>query len=268
MSFTEDELQAFNTILERRLSAHRRDMEQTLDRRMNALRRDLDQRLATAQQEILRALASQLSSQQNGLNATLNQKFDLQRRQVAQVVSQQAQGNQQHIEELMDRVQAAQLLGIEQLISQHFALQSRDEVVANAGGNAHLPPPRIEAIEVQTDLPWEDLVEVFGKVLDTRLAALNESLSVQLRNLREQVQAYRGDAASATNTREVLRGIEQLEHIIESMQVVMTTNHALLSNRLYHHQQLPLERAHQSAHTPSVNGVGDPLSLPGERSER
>jgi hypothetical protein len=269
MSFTEDELQAFNAILERRLSAHRHDMEQTLDRRMNALRRDLEQRLATAQQEILRALASQLSSQQNGLNTILNQKFDLQRKQVGQVVSQQAEGNQQQIEELMDRVQAAQLLGIEQLISQHFTLRSHDEVVADAGGKEHLSPPHIEAIEVQTDLPWEDLVEVFGKVLDTRLVAFNESLSVQLRNLYERVQAHSGDAATATNTHEVLRGIEQLEHIIESMQVVMTTNHALLSNRLYHHQQLPLERAHQSTHThaPSVNGVGDPLSLPGERSE-
>lgn len=280
MSFTEDELQAFNAILERRLSAHRHDMEQTLDRRMNALRRDLDQRLATAQQAILRALASQLSSQQNGLNTTLNQRFDLQRKQVAQVVSQQAEGNQQQIEELMDRVQAAQLLAIEQLISQHFALQPHDEAVVHTGGNEHLSPPHIEAIEVQTDLPWEDLVEVFGKVLDTRLATLNESiqammknweqyLSVQLRNLRGQVQAYSGDATSATNTHEVLRGIEQLEQIIESMQVVMTTNHALLSNRLYHHQQLPLERAHRGAHThtPSVNGVGEPLSLPGERSE-
>jgi hypothetical protein len=28
------------------------------------------------------------------------------------------------------------------------------------------------------------------------------------------------------------------------MQVTMTSNHALLSNRIYHHQQLPLERAH------------------------
>ncbi len=270
MSFTEDELQAFNAILERRLLAHRHEMEQTLDRHMNTLRRDLDQRLATAQQEILRALASQLSSQQNGLNTTLHQKFDLQRKQVAHVVSQQVKANQQQIEELMDRVQAAQLLGIEQLISQHFTLQSHDEAVAHAGGNEHTSPPHIEAIEVQADLPWQDLVDVFGKLLDTRLSALNESLSVQLRNLRGQVQSYSGDEASATSTHEVLRGIEQLERIIESMQVVMTTNHALLSNRLYHHQQLPLERAHPASHThmPSVNGVGEPLSLPGERSER
>jgi len=280
MSFTEDELQAFNAILDRRLSAHRHEMEQTFDRRMNALRHDLDQRLVTAQQEILRALASQLSSQQSELNTTLNQKLDAQRKQVAHVMSQQAEENQQQVGELMDRVQAAQLPEIEQLISRHFTLQSHDEPVVHTGGNEQVSPPHIEAIEVQTDLPWEDLVDVFGKVLDTRLSVLSESiqavmksweqqLSIRLRDLRGQVQPYSGDTASETHIHEVLRGIEQLERIIESMQVVMTTNHALLSNRLYHHQQLPLERAHPGSHshTPSVNGVSEPLSLPGERTD-
>jgi hypothetical protein len=70
---------------------------------------------------------------------------------------------------------------------------------------------------------------------------------------------------------EVFQSIEQLERIIESLQVAMTANHALLSNRLYHHQQLPLERAHggqqptnQVAH-PNGTGSGSPLSLTGER---
>ena len=44
----------------------------------------------------------------------------------------------------------------------------------------------------------------------------------------------------------MLHGIEHLEQIVESMQVVMTSNHALLSNRIYHHQQLPYERAHHA----------------------
>ncbi len=47
MSFTEDELQSFNTILEQRLNAHQRDMERALDQRMIEYRRELDQRLAT-----------------------------------------------------------------------------------------------------------------------------------------------------------------------------------------------------------------------------
>ncbi len=205
MAFTEDELQAFNTILERCLAAHRREVEQALDQRINALHRDLDQRLA---------------------------------------------------------------------------LQSTGERAAHAGGNEYIPPPHIEAIEVQTDLPWEDLADVFGKLLDVRFSALSESieaitrsleqhLSVQLRNLRGQVQPYKGDPASAMNINEILRGIEQLERIVESMQVVMTTNHALLSNRLYHHQQLPLDRAHPGSHThpTSINGVSNPLSLPGEHDD-
>jgi len=67
---------------------------------------------------------------------------------------------------------------------------------------------------------------------------------------------------------EVFQSIEQLERIIESMQVAMTANHALLSNRLYHHQQLPLERAHPGSRPPTPSAspdnthTGDPLSQP------
>jgi hypothetical protein len=280
MAFTEDELQAFNAILERRLAAHRREVEQAFDQRINALRRDLDQRLATAQQEILRILARPISNQQNGLDAILNQQFDVQQKHLTRIVSQQAEHNQQQTEELFDRIRTAQLLSIEQLLGQHLALQSTGERAAHAGGDEHIPPPHIEAIEVQTDLPWEDLADVFGKLLDVRFSALSESiqaitrsleqhLSVQLRNLRGQVQPYKGDPASAMNINEILRGIEQLERIVESMQVVMTTNHALLSNRLYHHQQLPLERAHPGSptHPTALNGVSNPLSLPGEHDD-
>jgi len=281
MSFTEDELQAFNTILERRLSAHRRDMERAFDQRMNALRRDLDQRLATVQQEIVRSLTRQLSNQSNELNASLNQKLSTQHKEITQTMSQQAERSQQYNEGLMDRALAAQLLGIEQLISQRLSLQTIGEPGMHAGADEHVPPPRIEAIEVQTDLPWEDLVDVFGRALDARFAVLNESIQatmknweqyllLRLHNLREQPQPYNGDISSAITTQELIRSIEHLERIIESMQVVMTTNHALLSNSLYHHQQLPLERAHpggQASHTPTtpVNGVSDPLTLPGER---
>jgi hypothetical protein len=47
------------------------------------------------------------------------------------------------------------------------------------------------------------------------------------------------------------------------MQVVMTSNHALLSNRLYHHQQLPFERAHSANDhiMPISNGVNKPLTI-------
>jgi len=279
MSFTEDELQAFNNILERRLSAHRRDMERAFEQRLNALRRNFDERLASAQQEIVRALTCHLSNQYNELNSGLNQKLSTQKQQITQTISQQADQGQQYIEGLMDRALAAQLLGIEQLISQRLALKTFEE--AGTG----ISPPPIEAIEVQTDLPWEDLMDVFDRALDARFAALNESIQVtmknweqlllmRLNNLREQAQPYDGDISSASTTQELMRGIEHLERIIESMQVVMTTNHALLSNRLYHHQQLPLERAHPTGpnhksnlRATPVNGVGDPLALPGERRD-
>jgi hypothetical protein len=67
---------------------------------------------------------------------------------------------------------------------------------------------------------------------------------------------------NATSIQEVLHGIEHLERIIESMQVAMTSNHALLSNRLFHHQQLPLERAHPRI---MPNGASTPLSRMDER---
>jgi phenylalanyl-tRNA synthetase alpha subunit len=282
MSFTEDELQAFNTILERRLSVQRREMEHAFEQRMNALRRSFDERLATAQQEIIRALTRQLSNQHNELNTSLNQKLSAQQKQIDQTMSQQAEHDQQIIESLMDRALAAQLLGIEQLISQRMVAQAPDE--AGTGANELVSPQRLEAIEVQAELPWEDLEDVLNKVLDARFEALNESIQttmksweqfllVRLHNLSEQTQTYNGDISSATTTQELIRGIEHLERIIESMQVVMTSNHALLSNRLYHHQQLPLERAHPASHTTHtsntrstpVNGVSDPLALPGER---
>jgi len=284
MSFTEDELQAFNTILERRLSAQRRDMERAFEQRLNVLRRNLEERLASSQQEIVRTLTRQLSNQHNELNANINQKLNAQQRQINETMGQQAEHGLQYIEGLMDRALAAQLLGIEQLISQRITLQSIDS--ASGGAGELVSPQRLEAIEVQADLPWEDLMNVFSKALDARFEALNESIQttmknweqfllVRLHNLREQVQPYNGDTSSATTTQELIRGIEHLERIIESMQVVMTSNHALLSNRLYHHQQLPLERAHPTGHTThtsnarttSVNGMSDPLALPGEREE-
>ncbi len=281
MSFTEDELQAFNTILERRLSAHRQEMDRAFEQRLNALRRTFDERLASTQQELVRTLTRQLSNQYNDLKVSLDQRLNMQQQHVSQAMSQQAEQSQQYIEGLLDRALAAQLLGIEQLISQRLTSQVFDE--GSVGIPEPVTPPQIEAIEVQTDLSWEDLMDVLSRALDARFGALNESIQatmkdweqhllVRLHNLREQTQTFNADISSATTTQELIRGIEHLERIIESMQVVMTSNHALLSNRLYHHQQLPLERAHPSGHTShsrttSVNGLSDPLALPGEREE-
>ena len=67
---------------------------------------------------------------------------------------------------------------------------------------------------------------------------------------------------------DVFTSIERLERIIESMQMAMTSNAALLSNRVYHHQQLPLERAHpgnyDGMNQNSTNTTKSSLPLPKE----
>ena len=273
MSFTEDELQSFNAILDQRLAAHLRETERIIDERVYEFRRDIEQRILVIQQDTIRKLAQKVSEYQNVVDAVLNEKFRTQQKSMAEIIIQDTEQRQQQFENSVDRMLAAQLLGIEQLLSQQLAAQSLDESILQVG----VSPAQLEAIEVQTDLPWEDLMDVIGKALDERFAILNDSmqrtvknleqyLSVRLHSLRDEFlrgqphpPSYNG---SMTNIQEVLHGIEHLERIIESMQVAMTANNALLSNRLYHHQQLPLERAHPSNSAPGVNSKSTRTPLP------
>ena len=282
MSFTEDELQSFNTILEQSLTAHRREMERVFDQRLIEYRRELEQRFVTVQADALRAMSQKLSDFQIRLDTVLSEKLNVQQTRITQTISSDVEQRQQQFEGSIDRMLAAQLLGIEQLLNQYSAQQVPVDTSITSG-----IPAQLEAIEVQTELPWEDLIDVIGKALDDRLSMLNEAiqrslknleqyLSVRLHSLRDeflrnqalgqgQQALYNGNA---TSIQEVLHGIEHLERIIESMQVAMTSNHALLSNRLFHHQQLPLERAHPSSdHTRSMpNGASTPLSITEERA--
>ena len=279
MSFTEDELQSFNAILEQRLQAHRREMERVFDQRMNEYRRDLDQRVVTVQQDTLRTVSQKLSELQGRLETVLSEKLNTQQTRITQTISHNVEQEQQQLEGSIDRMLAAQLLGIEQLLSQQLALQTLDDATIRTGVST---PARLEAIEVQTELPWEDLMEVIGKAFDERLSTLNEAtqrslknleqyLSVRLHSLRDEFMRTRGQQTtydgSITSIQEVLHSIEHLERIIESMQVAMTANHTLLSNRLYHHQQLPLERAHPGGHVHTVpnNNANTQFSIAGER---
>src|SRR2546425_7508669 len=241
MSFTEDELQSFNSILEKRLSVHRREMERVFDQRMNEYRRDLDRRLVTVQQDTLRALSQKFSELENRLDTILRDKLNTQQTRITQAITHHTEQEQQQLEGSIDRMLAAQLLGIEQLLSQQLALQTLDDATIRTGVSA---PARLEAIEVQTELPWEDLMDVIGKALDERLVTLNEAtqrslknleqyLSVRLHSLRDEFVRVQGQgqqppySAGATSIQEVLHSIEHLERIIESMQVAMTANHAL-----------------------------------------
>src|SRR4051812_31871322 len=196
MSFTQDELQAFNTILNQRLTAQRREMERALDQRMGILRREFDQRLVTLQQNLLRHLPQRLSELQSKLRDDLSQQLARQHEHTLQTLQGDAEVDQQtqpqQFEDQIERALAAQLLAIEQLISQRTSVA---EFTTVHGSEAQ---PDFESIEVQTEIPWEDLVEVVEKAMGQRLAALDESmqatmkameqfLSEQLRTLREEL---------------------------------------------------------------------------------
>lgn len=280
MSFTADELQAFNDILEKKLAAHRQEMERVFDQRIQTLHRDLERRVNMLQQDIIQTLTQKQAEQQRSLQIELGNKLN-----ITQAVDRELQQQQQpQIESLVGRALSVQLLAIEELLNKRLPTPTFDETAVQIGEH----PPHFEAIEVQTELPWEDLVDIFGKVLDERFVKLNEitqatmrnweqHLSAQLRAIQiqiqegslhaRQVQTYSGNL---TSMQEVFQSIEQLERLIESMQVAMTSNHALLSNRLYYHQQVPLERAHPGSRStspsthPNGTNTNSPLSLPEE----
>jgi hypothetical protein len=283
MSFTQDELQAFNTILEQRLAAHRRELERAFDSRMDTLKREFEQRLAAVRQDLLRTIPQRVAELQNR-NATtdnLTKKLEKQQtsitRAVTQKLDQVQQEHHQQFEEQIENALAAQLLAIEQLMSQH-SFSSHAELSIPYPSDT---PGEFEVIEVQTEIPWEDLAEVVDKAMDLRITSLNETmqttlketeqyLAAQLHTLHEallhsQTKTVSGNLSSM---QDVIHSIEQLERIVESMQVAMNANNTLFSNRLYHHQQLPPERAHPTlrptpppAASPYANGITNPFPL-------
>lgn len=262
MAFTQDEIQTFNTILEQKLAQHRHEVERSFDQRLHRLHGELEQHFIAAQQEALHALMQQFTEQQKRVREMITQSIEQAQTHVVQAigheVSVRLQQHQQNVEALIERTLAAQLIAVEQLLTQH-SITAPDEARHFSTPLYHDASPDFEAIEVQTELPWEDFVDVIGRALDERLSALDVSLQsafkqvelhvlTRLRELRSEMLARPQMPAhgenTITNMQDVFSSLERLEHIIESMQVAMTTNHSLLSNRLYHHQQLPLERAH------------------------
>ncbi len=286
MSFTQDELQALNTILDQKLSGHRRDLERTFDQRFQGLRRDFEQRLTAIQQDLQRNFSRTLSDQQTRSRDAVARKLGDQQvritRSLVQEIEQRRLQQQQHNEDFLERSLAAQLLAFEQLIGQRQSLVEFDES-ASYPNAVH---PDFDTIEVQTEIPWDDLVDLIDRVLDERLSTLQASLQTSLKDierylavqihsiratsLREQKSVHdEGTVNALGDMQDVFRSIEQLERLIESMQVAMATNSALISNRLYYHQQLPQERAHPSQQTFTHEKVqpGTNLSSPGQQEE-
>lgn len=282
MSFTEDELQAFNTILDQRLSAQRKEMERFFDQRIMEARRENEQRFFIMQQELVRNVTLKLTEMQGRLDSLVSERLQAQQARMVQSINLDAEQRSQQLESGLARRLETQLPAIEQLLNRQFeqlAQQSVEETVMTANGMHPL-----EAFEVQTEIPWEDLSDMIGKALDERISALSEGISRSLQNLEQylavRIHGLRDEFARAqsqpgalngthTNVQEVLQGIEHLERVIESLQVAMTANHALLSNRLYHHQQLPLERAHPAGRGlfQPGNGQANTLAMAKDRAD-
>jgi len=263
MSFTQSELQSFSTLLDQKLAQQKRELERNFDQRMHVFKREIEQRLASTQQELVRTLAQHLSEQQRKLKETVGQKLDAQVHLSSTAMS--GPDAKEQIEKIIEQALGTQLVSFDQLISQRFTVVDESPSLAvNESGD-------FAAIEVQTEIPWDELVDAVNRVLDERFVSLHESLhssvkdvenylSEKMQQVREELVQGRknainnerivlpvndnSDTGAIANMQDVFASIERLEHIIESMQVTMTSNHALLSNRIYHHQQLPLERAH------------------------
>src|SRR5574340_265401 len=182
MSFTEDELQSFNAILEQRLQAHQRAMERTFDQRMIEYRRELDQRLRTMQVDLQKSVSQKLSDFQVRFESTLSEKLNLQPGQFMKAFEHEIEQRQQQTEGNIDRMLAAQLLGIEQLISHYSPGHDSGEL-----SYAENEPEQFDTRDVQTELTWEELIGIIGRALDDRLTVVNDAMQKTLKNLENSI---------------------------------------------------------------------------------
>ncbi|GCE24690.1 hypothetical protein KDA_01740 [Dictyobacter alpinus] len=272
MAFTQDELQSLNTIMEQKLLVQRRELERTFDLRLQAMRREFEQRVITLHHDLLHTVSQRLNDQHTRTHEVIQQKIDSQQTTFIQALEHafelHQQQQQQVYEDTIEHALAAQLLAIEQMMQRSMTASANTEFATPYTIDGQ---PEFDTIEVQAEIPWEELAVLVDQALEGRvdilqktvLAALKElgqTLQVQIKTLQLSLsQASISPATdtlyssheSAAATQHTAKSIERLEELIEAMQVAMTSNSALISNRLYHHQQLPLERAHPTQDTRS-----------------
>ncbi|HLG62411.1 MAG TPA: hypothetical protein VKY19_10785 [Ktedonosporobacter sp.] len=177
MSFTQDELQSFNAILEQRLAIHRQELEYTFDRRLRMLTHEFEQQLIATQHYLMSALPQRVLELQP------------ERKGVAQPDSQalikEGERQKQQVVDLVESALANHLLAIERLIQQHPEASTTDLIPA------HIPEnfPDLNAIEIQAEIPWNELADVIEKALDERLTPLNEAIKSSLQNMEQYLQA-------------------------------------------------------------------------------
>jgi hypothetical protein len=157
----------------------------------------------------------------------LEQFFD----QRIQILQNKLEQYQQQLEDSIQRSFAAQLLTVEQLINQSFPASNSHIPVLYT----NQPQTNFEAIEVQTEIPWEDLIDLLNKALNERFITLNTSLQARLRDVEHevssQIQLLRNDlrkhqpVASSSGKygneaemQDILTSINQLKCMVESLQ--------------------------------------------------
>jgi hypothetical protein len=268
MAFTQDELQSLNIIIEQKLSIQRRDLERTFEQKAQVLKRDLEQHVTTVQQDLLHTISQQLNEQHSETRETLLQRIDIQQSHTIQSLEQkleiQNQQQSQSYKDILEHALTAQLSGFEQIVNQRPpASETQNDLLLSYSPAGH---SEFDAIEIQTEIPWEELAEMVDRALEERLITLKDSFISSLQSIEQEIlqqmhalhttlvqisSTFHIEATSPTlktselaTTQDVLQSIGRLEHLMESMQVAMTSNTSLISNSLYHHQQLPLERAH------------------------
>src|SRR6266566_8964557 len=189
MSFTQDELQALNTIFDQKMAILQRELERSLNQRTQALKREFEQRVKTIVQDLLHSQSRHLSEMQHRSRDALNQKLEMLHdttvRMVRQEIEQQNQQQKQYIENIVERALATQLLAFEQLINQRLSSPVTELPVPYKSKSQ----PDLEAIEVQTEIGWEDLTELIDKVLIERLATLSASLQSKLQEMERALAA-------------------------------------------------------------------------------
>lgn len=173
MSFTQDELQSFNTILEQRLAIHRQELEYTFDRRLRMLTHEFEQHLIATQHYLMSALPQRV------LEVLPERKAAAQ--PDAQILIKEGERQKQQVVDLVENALANHLHAIERLIQQHATSSTSD-----------LTPTRVpedfsdlNAIEIQAEIPWNELTDVIEKALDERLTVLNESIQSSFQNMEQ-----------------------------------------------------------------------------------
>src|SRR5437660_2511184 len=177
MSFTQDELQSFSAILEQRLAIHRQELEYTFDRRLRMLTHEFEQHLIATQHYLMSALPQRV------LEVLPERKAVAQ--PDSQVLIKEGERQKQQVVDLVENALANHLFAIERLIQQRPVSSSSDLTPTHVSENF----PDLNAIEIQAEIPWNELTDVVEKALDERLTVLNESIQSSFQNMEQYLLA-------------------------------------------------------------------------------